>query len=195
MYRQDIADELELKFETLDDLDNAFAAVKEAYPDMTTCAFNCAHKFNWLLQQMGLAGSGYVEADDGTLQWWLEQDGLLDYYKKVNEWYRNGYISAENFAYQSEDETKEVCVGGKAFANFGYDNHADNYNTAIATNGDDFTFSLVTNELSDDCKQFNTGCGGRGLYITKSCKNVEAAYKTLAYAYSDEGMKTPDVGN
>ena len=29
MYRQDIADELELKFETLDDLDNAFAAVKE----------------------------------------------------------------------------------------------------------------------------------------------------------------------
>ena len=189
MYRQDIADELELKFETLDDLDNAFAAVKEAYPDMTTCAFNCAHKFNWLLQQMGLAGSGYVEADDGTLQWWLEQDGLLDYYKKVNEWYRNGYISAENFAYQSEDETKEVCVGGKAFANFGYDNHADNYNTAIATNGDDFTFSLVTNELSDDCKQFNTGCGGRGLYITKSCKNVEAAYKTLAYAYSDEGMK------
>ena len=189
MYRQDIADELELKFETLDDLDNAFAAVKEAYPDMTTCAFNCAHKFNWLLQQMGLVGSGYVEADDGTLQWWLEQDGLLDYYKKVNEWYRNGYISAENFAYQSEDETKEVCVGGKAFANFGYDNHADNYNTAIATNGDDFTFSLVTNELSDDCKQFNTGCGGRGLYITKSCKNVEAAYKTLAYAYSDEGMK------
>lgn len=77
MYRQDIADELELKFETLDDLDNAFAAVKEAYPDMTTCAFNCAHKFNWLLQQMGLVGSGYVEADDGTLQWWLEQDGLL----------------------------------------------------------------------------------------------------------------------
>ena len=113
----------------------------------------------------------------------------MDYYKKVNEWYRNGYISAENFAYQSEDETKEVCVGGKAFANFGYDNHADNYNTAIATNGDDFTFSLVTNELSDDCKQFNTGCGGRGLYITKSCKNVEAAYKTLAYAYSDEGKK------
>ena len=43
--------------------------------------------------------------------------------------------------------------------------------------------------MSDDCKQFNTGCGGRGLYITKSCKNVEAAYKTLAYAYSDEGMK------
>ena len=138
---------------------------------------------------MGLRGSGYVEAEDGTLQWWLEQEGLLDFYKKVNEWYRNGYIPAETFAYQSEDETKEVCVSGKVFANFGYDNHADNYNTAIGVNGDEFRFSLVTNELSENCKQFNTGCGGRVLYITRSCENVEAAYKTLAYAYSDEGMK------
>lgn len=189
MYRQDIADELGLKIETLEDLDAAFAAVKEAYPDMTVCSFNCAHKFNWLFQQMGLRGGGYVEAEDGTLQWWLEQDGLLELYKKVNEWYRNGYIPAENFAYQSEDETKEVCVSGKVFANFGYDNHADNYNTAISVNGDDFRFNLVTDELSENCKQFNVGCGGRGLYITKSCENVEAAYKTLAYAYSDEGMK------
>ena len=53
---------------------------------------------------------------------------LLDYYKKVNEWYRKGYVTAENFAYQSEDDTKEICVGGTVFANFGYDNHADNYN-------------------------------------------------------------------
>ena len=70
--------------------------------------------------------------------------------KKVNEWYRKGYVTAENFAYQSEDDTKEICVGGTVFANFGYDNHADNYNTAIGVNGDDFTFSLVTNELGDN---------------------------------------------
>ena len=37
-------------------------------------------------------------------------------------------MTAENFAYQSEDDTKEICVGGTVFANFGYDNHADNYN-------------------------------------------------------------------
>lgn len=189
MYRQDIADELGLKFETLEDLDAAFAAVKEAYPDMTTCAFNCIHKFGWLMQQMGLKSSEYVEAEDGTLQWWLQQDGLLDYYKKVNEWYRNGYITAENFAYQSEDETKEICVSGNAFANFGYDNHADNFNVAITANGDAYSYSLITNAISEDRAQYNTSAGGRGLYITKSTENVEAAYKTLAYAYSDEGMK------
>ena len=36
---------------------------------------------------------------------------------------------------------------------------------------------------------YATGCGGRGLYITRSCKDVEAAYKLLAYAYGEEGMK------
>lgn len=190
MYRQDIADELGLEFNTLEDLDAAFEAVHQAYPDMITLSFNSSHKFNWLLQQMGLKGNSYYEAEDGTLQWWLRQDGLLDYYKKVNEWYRKGYLTAENFAYQSEDDTKEICVGGQVFANFGYDNHADNYNTAIAANGDDFSFSLVTNELGENATAFDTTSGGgRGLYITRSCQNVEAAYRTLAYAYSDEGMK------
>ena len=190
MYRQDIADELGIEFNTMEDLDSAFEAVHQAYPDMVTCAFNCIHKFNWLMQQMGLKNGSYYESEDGTLKWWLRQEGLLDYYKKVNEWYRNGYLTAENFAYQSEDETKELCVSGQAFANFGYDNHADNFNTAITANGDDFSFSLVTNELSEDCMAFdNAAGGGRGLYITRSCENVEAAYKMLAYAYSDEGMK------
>lgn len=189
MYRTDIAEELGLEFNTLEDLDAAFEKVAQAYPEYTVCSFNCSHKFNWLMQQMGLKSNDYYEAEDGTLKWWLRQEGLLDYYKKVNEWYRKGYVSAENFAYQSEDETKEICVGGKVFANFGYDNHADNYNTAITANGDDFSFSLVTTELSDACVAYDTGCGGRGLYITRSCENVEAAYKLLAYAYGDEGMK------
>ncbi|MCR5716867.1 MAG: extracellular solute-binding protein [Lachnospiraceae bacterium] len=188
MVREDILEELGLSINSLEDLDTVFAAVHEAYPEMITTDFNCIHKFGWLMNQMGLKSSGYVE-NNGQLEWYLRQDGLLDYYKKVNEWYRNGYITTENFAYTSEDDTKEDCVAGKAFANFGYDNHADNFNTAIAANGDDFSFSLITDCVSDDCKVYNTGCGGRGLYITKSCQNVEAAFRFLSYAYSDEGMK------
>lgn len=188
MYRPDIAEELGLEFNTLADLDTAFAKVAEAYPDYTVVSFNCIHKFGWLMQQMGLKNGGFYENEDGKLEWWIRQDGLLDYFKKVNEWYRLGYIPAENFAYQSEDETKEVCVGGKVFSNFGFDNHADNFNTAIESNGDDFRFDLVTNELTDNPAQFDTTAAGRGLYISKSCENVELAYKVLSYAYSEEGM-------
>ena len=38
MYRSDIAEELSLEFKTLDDLDDTFAKVAEAYPDMTVCS-------------------------------------------------------------------------------------------------------------------------------------------------------------
>lgn len=189
MYRKDIADKLGLEINSMEDLEAAFAKVKEEYPDMIVCSFNNIHKFGWLMQQMGLATSGYYVKDDGSLGWYLEQEEMPEYYEKINEWYRKGYIPAENFAYQSEDETKEICVGGKVFANFGYDNHADNFNNAIKVNGDDFEFKLLTNTISDKCKKYNNGSGGRGLYVTKSAKDVEAAYKTLAYAYQDEGMK------
>ncbi len=189
MYREDIAEELGLTFTTLDDLDTAFEKVQQAYPDITVCAFSCIHQFGWLMQQMGLKNGGYYEAEDGTLKWYLRQEGLLDYYKKVNEWYRKGYLTAENFAYQSEEDTKTLCVSGQAFANFGYDAHADIYSATIADNGDDFRLKLVTDELSDKCKAYDTLAAGRGLYITRSCKDVEAAYRLLAYAYGEEGMR------
>lgn len=188
-YREDIAAELGLEFETLEDLDAAFAKVKEAYPDMAVTSFSVNHWFHWLQQQMGLNWYGYYEAEDGTLKYWLRQDGLLDFFKKVNEWYRAGYIPAENFAYQSEDESKEFIVSGNVFSQFAYDNHAEQYSSTIALNGDDYRLKSVTDELSEDCVSYDITTGHRGMYITRSCENVEAAYKTLAYARSQEGIR------
>lgn len=187
-YREDIAQKLGLSFNSLADLDTSFAKVKEQEKDMTPIVFNYIHQFGWLRNMMGLPGSGYHD-ENGSLIWYISAKGQLDYYKKVNEWYRKGYISPDNFAYQTEDDTQKVAVSGKAFSVFGYDNHADNYNTAVSANGGAFKFKQVTDIISDTAKRYDNGAGWRGLYITKSCKNVEAAYKTVAYAYSDKGMK------
>lgn len=189
IYRADIAEELNIKFETLEDLDNAFATIKSTYPDMTATSFNCIHQFAWLRNMMGVPTESYYAKDDGTLGWYLEAPGQLDYYKKVNEWYRNGYILPDNFAYQSEDDSKQLMLSGKAFSTFSYDNHADNYNTEAQANGVDYTFQLQIDPISDQAKKFVNSAGGRGMYITKSCQNVEKAYETVAYMYGDEGMK------
>lgn len=187
-YREDIAQKLGLSFNSLSDLDTSFAKVKEQAKDMTPIVFNYIHQFGWLRNMMGLPNGGYYD-QGGSLTWYISADGMLDYYKKVNEWYRKGYISPDNFAYQTEDDTQKVAVSGKAFAVFGYDNHADNYNTAVDANGGGFKFKQVTDIISDTAKRYDNGAGWRGLYVTKSSKNIEAAYKTVAYAYSDEGMK------
>ncbi len=187
-YREDIAKELGLTFNSLADLDASFAKVKKAHPEMSAVAFNYIHSFNWLREMMGVPMSGYYD-DNGKLVWYIRTESQLEYYKKINEWYRLGYISADNFAFQTEDDTQKMAVSGKAFAVFGYDNHADNYNTAIKASGGNFSFKLVTDVISDKAQKYDNFAGGRGLYITKNCKNVEAAYKTVSYAYGDEGMK------
>jgi len=187
-YRTDVAEELGITINSLADLDAAFAKVKEAKPEMTVINFNCIHKFGWLRNMMGVPGGGFHD-QDGKLVWYIQAEGQLDFYKKVNEWYRLGYISADNFAYSSEDQTKEAAISGNAFSIFGYDNHCDNFNTAAEAAGVDFRFTQVTNVISDTAAAYNNGVGGRGLYITKSCQNVEKAFEALAYAYSDEGMK------
>jgi len=187
-YREDIANELGLKFERLEDLDIAFAKVKQTHPEMYPIVFNYIHKFGWLRNVMGLPNGGFHD-QNGTLVWYAAADGQLEFYKKVNEWYRLGYISPDNFAFQTEEDTTETAVAGRAFAVFGYDNHADNYNTALEASGADFRFKQVTDVISDNAKRYVNFAGGRGLYITKSCRDVETAYKTVAYAYGDEGMK------
>lgn len=188
-YREDIADELGITIDSLDDLDTAFAKVKEAYPEMTPINFNYIHKFGWLQTMMGIPGGGFYETDKGDLGWYIQSPKMLEYYKKVNEWYRLGYISADNFAYSSEDQTMEAALSGNVFSVFGYDNHCDNYNVGAEAANVGFKFRQVTDVISDTAKKFNNSAGGRGLYITKSCKDVESAYKMLAYAYGDEGMK------
>ena len=188
-YRTDIAEELGIEIHSLEDLDAAFAKVKEAHPEMTPINFNYIHKFGWLQTMMGVPGSGYYETENGDLGWYIQSPRMLDYYKKVNEWYRLGYISADNFAYSSEDQTKEAALSGNVFAVFGYDNHCDNYNVSAEAAGLPFRFTQVTEVISDTAAKYNNGAGGRGLYITKSCKNVEKAFEVLAYAYGDEGMK------
>ena len=188
-YRKDIAESLNLKFETLEDLDAAFAAVKQSNPEMVAAVFDNVHGFNWLRQQMGTPRGSYYEKEDGTLGWYLDAPGQADFYKKVNEWYRKGYILPDNFAYQTSDEVHQLAISGKAFSVFGYDNHADNFNAEAKASGADFTFQQQTTPLGNQAKEFVNNAGGRGVYITKSCKDVEAAYKTVAYMYGDEGMK------
>lgn len=188
-FRKDIAEELDLKFETLEDLDTAFAKIKSEKPDMITTSYGAIHKFGWLRQMMGLPRDTYYVSENGELDWYINATGQLDYYKKVNEWYRKGYFIPDNFAFQTEDETNKLAIAGQIFSVFSYDSHADWFNTSIAANGDSFSFQQETDILGKEAKKYNNGAGGRGMYITKSCKEVERAYETVAYMYGDEGMK------
>lgn len=187
--RQDILDEMgNPEINTFEDLEAVFARVKAGYPDMMPAIFNCIHQFGWVRQMMGVSSSGYYDAG-GELVWYIRQPEQLDYYKKVNQWYRDGYLMSENFAFKTEAEEQELMAAGKAFADFCYGNHADMFNAKVTANGDSYEMTQFLGVLTENAAKYDNYAGGRGLYVTKSAQDVEAAFRALAYAYSDEGMK------
>ena len=70
--------------ESFEDLENLFAQVQSAYPDMTPAVFNSVHTFNWVKMMMGIPMSTFCDTGDGTLAFNLRYPDMLDFYKTVN---------------------------------------------------------------------------------------------------------------
>ena len=188
--RKDILEELgDPKIESLEDLDHVLGMVKEKHPDMTPLVFAITPTWTkgYFATQFGAAIDGFVEKD-GELMHALRQPELLEMYKYMNTLYRNGYILAENYAYKSEDQAKQLVTGGKAFAYSWMTNSADRLNAEIEDK--DFTFVQLSNMLTEDAKSYQYNTGWSGVFITKNNKNPEASIKFMEYLFSDEGNKT-----
>jgi putative aldouronate transport system substrate-binding protein len=192
----DIMEELgNPEINTLEDLDAVFAQVKEKYPDVTPLVMNSVWMSMYFAEQMGVnrEASFYVN-DDGDVQYWIDQPGQLEYYKLINEWYRKGYIMAENYAFNNEDEPLQYAINGKCFAYAYTSRAADTINARVEANGGTTHWSALTTQLTDHPLYNYTWTGWAGTYITKNCKNPEAAIKVMEYLHSDEGQKLSSWG-
>ncbi len=180
---------------TLDDLDAVFAQVKEKYPDVVPLVMNSVWMSMYFAEEMGVnrEASFYV-ADNGDVKYWINQPGQLDFYKKMNEWYRKGYIMAENYAFNNEDEPLQYAINGRCFAYAYTSRAADTINDRIQANGGTLHYSALINHLTDHPVFTYTWTGWAGTYITKNCKNPEAAIKVMQFLHSDEGQKLSSWG-
>ncbi|MDQ0058781.1 extracellular solute-binding protein [Paenibacillus harenae] len=175
---------------TLEDLDKAFAAVKEKYPDMTPLILNPNWQRPYFDTQYGAAG-GFADKD-GKIEYYLRQDATRKSMLYVNSLYRNGYVTSENFAYKNESETEQMMVSGKGFAYTWTYSGADRLNASSKDSG--YEFIQLAEPLGAEASVVSTGTGGLGMYVTKDNKNVEATVKFLEYLYSEEGWRTAEWG-
>ncbi len=183
--------------QTTDDLINLLIAAKNAYPDLIPAVINT----NWIgagqtssmfLDAFGCVynGFGYDEATDKVM-YYIEQNGRLEYYKFINRLYREGLIIPENFAFNNEDESYDYAYNLKCFAYIKGAN-AEELNQKCATMGVDSDWvDLQTNlNYGTTFKKYDRNVGWSGLYVSKNCKDPEAAAKLIAYLFSEEGMLT-----
>lgn len=185
--REDILKELgNPPIKTLDDLTNLFQAVKDKYPDMIPLVLNPP---NWhrgyFEQNFGVMPA--LNDVDGKLQYGLHMQANKDMYLYMNELYRKGFIKAENYAYKSEDQGKQLMYSGKGFA-FAWTTQGSDRLTAEGKDSG-YKFVNLPLKLSDSFKYVSTSAGWQGVYITKNNKNVEASIKLMEFLRSEEGQR------
>jgi putative aldouronate transport system substrate-binding protein len=125
---------------------------------------------------------------NGKVKYYIEQPEQKDYYLFMNELYRKGLITAENFTWDKGDKANSKIVDGSAVAINNMYDYAS-INTSIKKNGNKYELVPITNVLGKHAKNSVNSVGWAGLFVTKNCNNTKAAAKFLKFIMSDEGQK------
>jgi putative aldouronate transport system substrate-binding protein len=191
--RQDIMDALgNPPLNTLDDLLNVFGMVKKKYPDMVPLVFNTDQYWTkgFIFANFGVNVDGgdmpFIE-QDGKLIHQFDNPNLRDAYLFINKLYREKYIIAENFSYNTEQQADQLVYTGRAFA---YSKMSTTADIATANSqSKDYKFVQVVKPLSDKFHLYGAGGGWSGVFITKKNKNPEKAIKFMEFLLSEEGQR------
>ncbi|WP_339319579.1 extracellular solute-binding protein [Paenibacillus sp. FSL R10-2734] len=187
--RSDIMEELgNPKVETLSDLNNLFAKVKDKHPEMVPLVLNPnpAWAKGYFATQFGAEKEGFGDKE-GQLVHTLRTPELEKMYLYMNELYRSGYVKAENFAYKNEDQAKQIMTSGKGFAYAWTIEGADRLTSETKASG--YKWVQLPVKISDTFKVENYGSGWQGVFISKNNKNPEASIKLMQFLMSEEGQR------
>ncbi len=188
--REDILEELgNPSIDTLEDFVNVLDQVKNKYPDMTPLVMDIEWIKQYFQMQHGVPPHGTWYEENGQAYHKVMHPNMLDYYKFMNNLYRNGYVLAENFTFSNDQIDDEYAVSGRAFAHMHTVSRADANNAAAKKQGADYKFKMLSSVLTDKAVNIDSATGFSGVYITKNNSNPEKSIQFLKYLASDEGRE------
>ncbi len=193
MVRQDILDKMgNPPIKTTEDLKNVFLRVKKEYPDLIPLTFNGTHRFNSFRVWFGLGLTEFVKQQDGKYLYYCRDTRYYDMLKYLNGLYQSGCLLVDNFATATE-VTSRLYKRGKAFA---YSACTQNTNVYMETALKEIDPSYHSVELYplEGSDQSVSNLGWSGLFITKNCKNPEAAIRFAAWMFTPEAQKLTQWG-
>lgn len=192
-YRKDIWKALgEPKMETLEELLNVCKMVKEQYPNMIPVnAGSPAWRLTPFQNWCGASNEFmYTDESKTTVAYRDTTDEFYDYLRYANELYRNGLFPEENLAIISEDDGKQQALNGKCFI-YEWNSRPTQLaqlNTSTQANVEGAEWAAMP--IPDDAKTIvRANAGWAGVFISKNCKDPEAAIKMIAYMNSTEGQR------
>lgn len=197
LVRDDILDELgNPPMETLDDFMNVLGMVKEKYPDLVP--YMPADYSNWGNDCFRAyfhmpSAFDYVEQEDGSIIHYTQDENYEDYVRYLNTMYRKGYTPAD--AYSLDGSSKNSALTNGQY--FSYANCTDGKSYASSNTLQQAVPNGRIGEhdfLSEGDKFYSEGIGWAGVFISKNCKNPEAAIRFMQFMFSEEGKRLSQWG-
>ena len=191
-YRKDLLDAANIAAPTtIDEFKDCLQKVKEAYPDMTPMGLGGYWKFQPLMTWTGMSDSAY----DGTTYYYDSTAPLYkEYLEYCNSLYRGGFVKAEDYANENEADGHQMaynngCVFYPWFSNVGNLNQLQSETQKITPSADWHLLSPLKDANGNLHAAYGTGKGWAGAFVSRTCKNPEAAAKVLSFLFSEEGQK------
>ncbi len=155
-----------------------------------------------LVNSFGVGASYYVK--DGTVKYGPIEDGFYNYLKKMNEWYKAGYIY-KDFASRINDlfylPNTSLTYGGGAGIWFGLGTQLGDalslpdYGLNVDVQGIPDPIDTATGVTAAPNYMFNDrSVVAGGAMVTTACENIERLLSTMDFLYSEEGSYLKGCG-
>ena len=177
----------------LNDLKNILGMVKQKYPDMIPLVMTPLQTDAYFRIQFGMPRFGFTLVN-GQAKYYISDPGQLDYYKFMNDLYRNGYIQAENFTWKDTNQASNLSLAGKAFAQEYDVATAEQLNAQLQREGKNYRFMQVTKPLGAHPQLINNNPGWAGLFVPVKSKHPDLAMKLIQFLASEKGQRLAQWG-
>ncbi|MFA9379620.1 MAG: extracellular solute-binding protein [Acetanaerobacterium sp.] len=197
IYRKDILDEINMPMTTLDEYVSVLGKVKEKYPDMIPLTMEYSFMTDFfrsnIIPHWIPTTESMLEMDDHTIKHQTSIPEYQDYLKFMNNLYRKGYISADNFAFTDGTQSEELMKTNKTFSmSFMTGDRDTLLTTDLIGNGfnGNFEHALPMSDLS----YYTPGTGWAGVYITRNNVDPARSIKLMQWMFSPEGQRITQWG-
>lgn len=158
---------------------NLLGTVKENYPDMQPVVFN-PRELGGFTQFAGLDPVFPTDVN-GNFCYFISDPQYKEFARLFYEMHKAGYITAENFTYDTDEQVFQGTITGKTFLVSHYaGNDEQMFTSNVQTTIPEASF--VQMPLTPNWKQTIGVSGWAACFITKNCKDPETAIKFLRWA-------------
>ncbi len=164
--------------------------VKNDYPDMIPMVFQMRN-YKAFSTLVGF-DTGMPVDTEGNFVYQTSDPLFKEYWRIINECYRKGYITAENFAFTTDDQQLELMANGSAFMITNFFSGAKSFSNMVQQSVPGASF--IELPIMDNYARTKSVTGWQGVFITRKCSDPETAIKLIRWVKEPQIQRSIQSG-